>query len=135
MVSGERQDRQRTPGTRAWRGVEKPALRGLGLRPQSRERDAAVAPAAGLGGFCYHSPSRRILTVTTLLQLRMSVSEHNKPEDYLVNTFNYMVIIIQFLLFNILYKTSYNTHDISNATIHIELHRYAKFTRHYEALS
>lgn len=31
MVSGEKQDRQRTPGTSAWTGVEKPALRGLGL--------------------------------------------------------------------------------------------------------
>ena len=27
----------------------------------------------------------------------------------LVNTFNYMIIIIQLPLFNILYKTSYNT--------------------------
>lgn len=54
-----------------------------------------------------------------------SVKEYNKLRDWLVNTFNFTIIITQFPLFNVLYKTSYNTHDFPNTTC-IKLHRYAK---------
>lgn len=142
MVSGEKQDRQRTAGTSTGRkghaeaARNQPCRRGLGSGPRAGAGTLprSSSPGGGGGMFCCHSPSGRRLMVTILLQLRMSVSEHNQPKDYLVNTFNYMIIIIQFPLFNILYKTSYNTH-ISNATIHTKLYRYAKFTRHYEAVS
>lgn len=121
------------------RGMEETTLPTPGSGPASGTATASpsvpfrrLLSAAQVAVFCYHSPGKAILRVTTALCANhaphnsgRSAREHRKTKDCLVNTFNYMIIIIQFPLFNILYKTSYSTHGFSNATLRIKLHRYA----------
>lgn len=94
----DRGPQRRAHGERAkQRGIKKPALLTWSGPPAPEPGLGHFCRSSSLCGvFCCHSPSGQRLTVTILFQLRMSVSEHNQPKDYLVNTFNYMIIILQF---------------------------------------